>query len=1158
MVRFHLPSIEGEQLKKWEDRGIFRKVLDKKSPKGAFRFFEGPPTANGKPGIHHMLTRAFKDIILRFRTMQGYHIDRKAGWDTHGLPVELEVEKQLGFTKKQDIEEYGIAKFNAKCRESVWTYLDQWQDITKRTAFWVDMDDPYITYENGFVESLWWVLKEIDKKGLLYQGYRVTPHCPRCVTSLSSHELAQGYKDTDDPSVFVKFRWTEKRKGFLKRFIDRLLGRAEKHTAFLVWTTTPWTLPGNVAVAVGADVTYVKARMENGEVLVLAKELLGTLDGETYEVIEEVRGESLVGTSYVPLFDTMPDDEKGKEHAYKAYAADFVSTSDGTGIVHVAPAFGEDDYELGKRESLPTLRTVDPTGHVTAEVPGKGKFFKKADKDISDDLTSRGLMFREETYTHTYPFCWRCSTPLLYYAKGSWYIAMSKLRDDLVANNKKINWIPSHIRDGRFGEWLNDVKDWALSRERYWGTPLPVWKCGACDAQKVMGGLGDIVENARPKNRYLLQRHGEAGHNLTNTLASFPEPDGGVKLTEKGEQMIRDVSNRLKDEGVDVIVSSDLRRTKQTAGIIAEELGLGVAFDERLRDTDFGDMNGMPISVLKERFGTRVARFTEAPEGGETLRQVRHRIIEVVKELEAKYEGKTILLVSHGDPLWMLESGIKHMTDEESDGMTYNHVGEYRELDIPRLPMDPEGRVDMHRPFIDEVILRCGCGGDMIRVPDVCDVWFDSGAMPFAQWHYPFENRERIDERINFPADFISEAIDQTRGWFYTLLAVSTLLGYEEPPYKNVICLGHVLDAKGQKMSKSKGNTVDPWEMIDKHGADAIRLFFFTVNQPGEPKRFDEKAVLEVTKKTFLILWNVLSFYRMFAGAQRASVSVPAPKNELDRWILARLARLTDSMTEDLEKYHVVDAGRDVAEFITDMSQWYVRRSRGRFKSDDKDEAVMTLGHVLLTLSKLLAPFTPFLADALYDELGGTKESVHLDEWPGEDVVAHGDDAILGKMDEVRKAASVGLERRASEGMPVRQVLASATVQGTIEFEDWMKIMVAQELNVDEVRWKKAEMLSVELDTELTPDLKRRGALRVLVRNMNDLRKGAKLTIGDRIVIHTDTESEFWSAVLDVHGVSLQNDTLADALERGRKELEHMKELDIDGERIWIGFTKVG
>jgi isoleucyl-tRNA synthetase len=1139
MARFHLPTIEEEQLKAWEEKGIFRKVLAKDSPKGKFVFFEGPPTANGKPGIHHVLTRAFKDIILRFRTMQGYHIDRKAGWDTHGLPVELQVEKALGFTKKQDIEDYGVAAFNKKCKESVWEYRDLWEKMTKRSAFWVDLDDPYVTYENGYVESVWSLLKKIDGDGRLYKGFRITPHCPRCVTSLSSHELAQGYKDTEDPSVYVKFAVT-----------------GEDKTFFLVWTTTPWTLPANVALAVGPEVTYAKVRLaESGEMFILAEALLGKIDGP-YEVVEKKKGSELVGIAYQSLFATLPDQPDGSHmNAYRTYAADFVSTVEGTGIVHIAPAYGEDDAALGKSAKLPVLHTVDATAMVTADVPGKGKFFKKADNDIRADLTERGLLYKDERMTHSYPFCWRCGTPLLYYAKSSWYIKMEDLRGKLDAtNHDHINWVPEHIKDGRFGEWLRGVKDWALSRERYWGTPLPVWSCD-CGERTTIGSLDELDDKALPKNRYFLQRHGQAETNATDTLSCYPEPKA-FHLTEKGRDQVALAAKELSTKKIDLIFASDILRTKETAETIAKELGLPIVFDERLRELAFGRFNGGPEAEYKEaRNG--IDRFETAPaENAESLNDVRRRMVAFFKEIDAAHHGKNILIVSHGDPLWMLQTVFRGLSKEEVlNWPHYNHTGQFIEMEAPKnAPYDELGNVDVHRPYIDDVRISCGkCGNAMMREKDVIDVWFDSGAMPFAQWHYPMENATRVEgkDATNFPADFIAEAIDQTRGWFYTLLAVSTLMGREEPPYKNVICLGHVLDAKGQKMSKSKGNVVDPWLMFDKHGSDAIRFYLFTVNQPGEPKRFDEKAVEEVTKKVFLILWNVLTFWQMFRGelgsggaeerGSKNTMARPASQNVLDRWILAKLAELSAKVTGGLEAYDVVDSGRSIVEFVNDLSTWYVRRSRDRFKADDaatRDAAVATLGYVLHQLALLMAPYVPFLAEALYKETGGPEESVHLTEWPAEALAGFADEVLLAQMETARKTASVGLERRAAVSMPVRQVLAKATVTTTVPFEDWMRSIVADELNVDAVEAVQAKdgTLTVELDIELTPDLRKRGSVRELTRTINDLRKQAGFTPADRIVVTYATDSPFWNEVFAEHGAALAADVRADALEAGTVE----------------------
>ena len=645
-----IPEIEKKILEFWKENKIFEKSLKKKSPKGNFVFYEGPPTANGKPGIHHVEARAFKDVIPRYKTMQGYHVERKAGWDTHGLPVELEVEKALELKNKKDIENYGIEKFNRKCKESVWKYKEEWEKMTERMGYWIDMENPYITYNNSYIESLWWIIKQIYDKGLIYKGYKVVPQCPRCGTALSSHEVAQGYRSVKEKSIYIKFKLKNRNNEYI-----------------LAWTTTPWTLPGNIALAIGEKIEYVKIK-HNNEFYYLAKNLLDKINGE-YKIVEELRGKEMIGWEYEPLFGgVIKGDEKNAENAFKIYPANFVSTEDGTGIVHTAVMYGVDDYELGEKIGLPKIHTVNFDGTFNELVPQwKGKFVKDAEKEIIEELEDRNILYNTEEYVHDYPFCWRCDSPLIYYARDSWYFEMSKLREKLIKNNEKINWVPEHIKEGRFGEWLRDVKDWAISRERYWGTPIPIWICEKCKEMKV----------------------------------------------------------------------------------IASRKELGV-----------------------------------------------------------------------------------------------------------------DDKFDLHKPFIDEIKFKCKCGGEMKRTPEVMDCWFDSGAMPFAQYHYPFENKNFIDRKEQFPADFISEAVDQTRGWFYTLLAISTMLG-KESPYKNVICLGHILDKDGQKMSKHIGNVIDPILMIEKYGADVVRWYIYSVNQPGEPKRFSEDALKE-SGSMFNTLLNVLSFYKMF------------------------------------------------------------------------------------------------------------------------------------------------------------------------------------------------------------------------------------------------------------------------------------------------------
>ena len=928
MAKFNLPLIEKSELENWKEKRILQQILERnrkpaENPRGKFVFYEGPPTANGRPGTHHVLARAFKDAVVRYRTMRGYCIDRKAGWDTHGLPVELEVEKQLGFTKKQQIEEYGVAAFNRKCRESVWKYLDLWQDITRRIGFWVDMDDPYITYKNDYVESLWWILKEISSQEIegqpmLFEGYRTTPHCPRCVTSLSSHELAQGYKDVEDLSVFVKFAV-----------------KGQPGLFFLAWTTTPWTLPANLALAVRSDIEYVEVKLEGSdERFILAKALLGVLLSG-HEIVSEKKGSDLVGLEYEPLYDIAPADSRSK--VYRVYTADFVSMEDGTGIVHIAPAYGDDDAELGREYGLPPVLSVDAVGIMADGLPGGGKSFKESDDDVRADLVSRGLLYKEEKYLHSYPFCWRCGTPLMYLAKRSWYIRMSKLREELAANNQQINWVPSHIKDGRFGEWLREAKDWALSRERYWGTPLPVWKCTACNKTRVIGGLSELDEVAPARNTYFFQRHGESTSNVARLITSQDLSDK-YHLTERGLKQVEEAAAKYAGMGIDFIYASDLHRTKQTAEAIAAACGLKVIYDERLREVKTDSSRDRSEDEFTAQFTDYKERMDKhIEEEDESLRDVRRRIIATLKDIDSRHEGKRIMIVSHGDLLYGAKTGLLGYDDEMTVARMkdeYVNVGEHWEYELPRRPYDEEGHVDVHRPFIDEVKFKCVCGGEMVRELDVLDCWFDSGAMPLAQWGYPYleGSIERIDgtNPTNFPAEYISEAIDQTRGWFYTMLAISTLLG-RGTPYRNVICLGHILDGKGLKMSKSKGNIVDPWTMMDKWGADAIRYSFFTVNQPGEPKRFDEKGLEDVTKKVFLILWNVLSFHQMFAVKGADFSAAPSkPQHVLDQWLLDELDTLITDSTNDLENYQVVDACRRFGGFVNDLSTWYIRRSRDR------------------------------------------------------------------------------------------------------------------------------------------------------------------------------------------------------------------------------------
>ncbi|HCB55723.1 MAG: Isoleucine-tRNA ligase [Candidatus Uhrbacteria bacterium GW2011_GWE2_40_58] len=957
----NLPEQEKQILEDWEKNNIFKKTLEKEATKGPFVFFEGPPTANGRPGIHHAEARAFKDCIPRFRTMQGYFVNRKGGWDTHGLPVELEVEKQLGFKSKSEIEEFGIAAFNERCKESVWKYLEEWVEFTKRLGYWVDLEDPYVTYKPEYVESLWWVIKQIWDKGFLYKDYRVTPHCPRCGTSLSSHELAQGYKDVEDPAISIKFRMTKKADG----------SQAEGNEYLIAWTTTPWTLPANVALAVGEHIDYVKVK-QGEEYYWLAKARVGaTLEGE-YEIIEEVKGSALVGTEYESLFPYVREALKGtdQEHAKAWYvtSADFVSIEDGSGIVHTAVMYGAEDFDLGTKIGLPKYHLVKLDGTFSEKAgPYEGRFVKSTDKDIMDDLEQRGLLLKRETIKHTYPFCWRCKSPVIYYAKDSWYIRMSELREKLLEENEKIHWEPAHIKDGRFGEWLRDVKDWAFSRERYWGTPLPIWECQECQERTCIG-----------------------------------------------------------------------------------------SFDE---------LRSIALQDIGEEF-------------------------------------------------------------------------------------------DPHRPFVDEVEVKCSkCGGTAKRVTDVIDVWFDSGAMPIAQWHYPKQHRDMIDEGKAYPADYISEAIDQTRGWFYTLLAVAVLLG-KERPYKNVICLGHVLDGKGKKMSKSIGNVVEPMEMMDKYGADAVRWYMYTINHPGEGKRFEEKTLSDMVKKNFTILLNVVRFSEMFVV--EAGEIMGNATHVMDRWVLARLNHLVKEVTVWMENYQVTESVRAIGEFINDLSTWYVRRSRDRFKGTDETDkqfAIQTLQTCLNTTAKLMAPFTPFIAETVYRRSGGKKESVHLADWP----IIEGsllDQELLDEMGRVRSMVSRALERRAEAGINVRQALGKmiAFRPSGILSEELIEVL-KDEVNIHEVQIEKGEY-AVELETTLTPALVREGTIREMIRRINDMRKNQKLTIEDRIELYVESQEEEIKKALEEYEETLLSGTLSLTLRTTGDRPEIKEPFRINEFDLVLGFTK--
>ncbi len=1111
----------------WNEKNIFKKSLDKKSPKGEFVFYDGPVTANSKPVLHTMEPFAFKDAIPRYKTMRGYHVRRKGGWDTHGLPVELQIEKKLGFKSKKEIEDYGIAAFNKLCKDSVWEYIELWKNFTKRVGYWADQDNAYVTYHNTFIESLWNVVKVINEQKLLYKDYKVVPWCPRCGTALSSHELAQGYQDDKDLSVTAKFKV-----------------KGQDNTYILAWTTTPWTLPGNVALAVGKDIDYVKIKVGE-EILILAKERLAVVEGE-YKIVGEVKGKDLVGLEYEALYPYLSKiiseqslTEKPKlEKAFKVYEANFVTTTDGTGVVHTAVMYGQDDFELGTQIGLPKYHLVGLDGKfLPGTGPFEGRFVKDEEVavDVIKDLAHRGLLFKKEKYEHSYPHCWRCKTALIYYARDSWYIRMSdkKVKDKMISENKEINWEPAYTRDGRFGEWLREIKDWAISRERYWGTPLPVWACDACKKVEVVGSMTDLKQKTKTSgNKYFVMRHGGTEGNKKD-IVSF-KGEASDHLLESSKEQVEKTAKKLSSEKIDLIISSPFARTKETADIIKETLGLKdeqVILDNRLGELNPGDFDGGDWNKYHQYvLGVGHGWFEHRIPNGESLKDVSIRTGEVLYELENKYKDKNILIVTHGGPAWLLYVNAGFYLPENEpyqtpdvdifvDNFKKFKNGEARELDFIPLPHNENYELDLHRPYIDEVKLACECGGNLIRTKEVMDVWFDSGSMPFAQDHYPFEPGENKKQEILYPADYICEAIDQTRGWFYTLHAVGVLMGRGKA-YKNVICLGHLLDASGKKMSKSIGNIVDPWEAMQKFGVDSLRLWMYSVNQPGESKNFDEKTVALLSQQVFGLLYNVLAFYELYKDLTPAPLLAKergnTSSNILDEWILARLNELIKLSTESMDNYKLLEPVRAIKEFIGDLSTWYLRRSRDRIKDGDKD-ARETLYFVLKTLAKLLAPFAPFAADDIWIKLKteSDTESVHLVEWPEQQVLGSSVE-VLEKMEEVRKIVSLGLEARQKAKIAVRQKLNSLIANDTKLTEQDVAFvgLIQEELNVNKVflghsiNEQSAKMIkkvtidknvSVKLDEEITPELKAEGEYREFMRELQDRRKKLGLNPGDKM-----------------------------------------------------------
>ena len=1038
----------------WEDEQIFKKSIDSRKQGPTYTFYDGPPTANGKPHIGHVLTRVIKDMIPRYRAMKGYMVPRKAGWDTHGLPVELEVEKMLGLDGKEQIEQYGLEPFIEHCKESVWKYKGMWEKFSNTVGFWADMEHPYVTYHNSFIESEWWALKEIWNKGLLYKGFKIVPYCPRCGTPLSSHEVAQGYKDVKERSAIAKFPV----KG--------------EDAYILAWTTTPWTLPSNVALCVNPDETYVKVKMkEDGTVYYMAQALCDTVLGEgTYDVLETFVGKDLEYKEYEPLFDyAVATCEKQHKKAFYIVCDNYVTLTDGTGVVHIAPAFGEDDSKVGRKYDLPFVQLVDGKGEMTKETPWAGMFCKKADPEVLKALRESGLLFSAPVFEHSYPHCWRCDTPLIYYARESWFIKMTAVKDDLIRNNNTINWIPESIGKGRFGDWLENVQDWGVSRNRYWGTPLNIWEC-ECGCQHAIGSQAEL-KSMSP--------------NYTDVVKKY------------------------------------------------------------------------------------------------------------AKEM-----------------------------DQEANG-----------------------EVELHRPFIDDVTITCPkCGKQMHRVPEVIDCWFDSGSMPFAQHHYPFENKELFEQQ--FPADFISEAVDQTRGWFYSLLAISTLI-FNKAPYKNVIVLGHVQDENGQKMSKSKGNAVDPFDALQTYGADAIRWYFYINSAPWLPNRFHGKAVIEGQRRFMGTLWNTYAFFVLYANIDNFDATKYTLEYDklpvMDKWLLSKLNSLIKEVDDDLGNYRIPEAARALQDFVDDMSNWYVRRSRERFwakgMEQDKINAYMTLYTALVTVAKVAAPMIPFMTEDIYQNLVRSldkeaSESIHLCDFPVANE-AHIDKDLEAKMEEVLKVVVLGRAARNTANIKNRQPIGRMFVKAETALPEFYQEIIQDELNVKKVEFtddvraftsysfkpqlrtvgrkygkyvneikeilagldgnqamdtlNETDLLSFEtqdgtkvelakedllidmaqvpgfvsegdnfvtvvLDTNLTPELIEEGFVREIISKIQTMRKEAGFEVMNHINVFQDGNDKL-AEILKKHTEEIKKEVLADNILIGTMS-GYTKEWDINGEKGMFGVEK--
>ncbi len=1198
--------MEEEILKFWEKEKIFEKSLELRRDAELYSFYDGPPFATGTPHYGHIVASTMKDVVPRYWTMRGFNVPRVWGWDCHGLPIENIAEKELGITRKKEIlEKYGVAKFNEICRSKVLEYVEEWKKVIKRLGRWADMENAYKTMDLEFMESVWWVFKQLWDKGLIYEGHRSMHICPRCETTLSQSEVAEGYKMVKDLSVTAKFELVD-----------------EPGTYLLAWTTTPWTLIGNVALAVNEKLRYVKIKfseirennskldIKEGETYIIEENRIKSTFG--FEIFDEEKEPKLHATyktsiyqlggimgneplrldvdieyelipsgdliekKYKSLFDYYSSDEnlKNRENGWKIYPADFVTTEEGTGIVHIASAFGEDDMNLGKKFELPFISHVDMDGTIRPEAKDFAGLdvkpiedSKKTDVEIIKYLAKKNLLFSKQQYEHSYPHCWRCDTPLLNYATSSWFVSIEKIKAKMLELAKDISWSPSHIKVGRFGNWLEGARDWSISRQRFWASVIPIWRCGKCNETKVVGSVDEIRGQFGNPNKLFLIRHGEAENNVKNILSSYPEK-GTNSLTADGKNEVKKTLETLKDKKIDIIFSSPLQRAKETAEIISESLGKEVIVDKKLRETDMGKLNGGGATRYKSIFDGTVDLEKNQIEKSEELKK---RATMFVDELNQNYQGKNILIVSHGDPIRFIKGACAGSSLEEILTMDYPYYGGY-EIVYSK-------PVDLHKHAVDKITFPCEkCQGEMKRVPDVLDTWFDSGSMPYAQTHYPFENKENFEK--SFPADFIAEGVDQTRAWFYYLHAIATAIK-DSKAYKNVIVNGIVLAEDGKKMSKRLQNYPDPTEVMEKYGADALR--YYLMGSPvvaADNLNFSEKDLAENVRGMFRMLWNTYSFFVLYANIDKFEPKLGSKafsrlslENLLDKWIVSELHQLIKNANQHMESYELNKAARLFPAFIDNLSNWYVRRSRKRFwKSEndsDKKQAYVALHYVLTQLAKLMAPFTPFVAEEIYKNLmeggrlrqgSGEPLSVHLADFPQADEKLI--DAELNKqMQLVRRFVKLGLAARAKAGIKVRQPLAEMHINEVIP--DELAELVKDEVNVKKIQFvgsveqmpgiytEQEGNSMIGLNIVLTGDLRLEGEARELIRRIQELRKKAGYDVDNCVTLYYFGGTKIFQKFGDLIAKEVLS---AGAIEGENPEHDISEVIDLEtaAVRIWL------